>query len=303
TGDSQARVSLPCDPPEAGRVFQVAHVRAGDVRAVFATDVTEVAAAETMRREFIQTLTKIFANLTTGLAVFDRHRRLVLFNPALIDLVGLSAPFLSAQPSLFRFFDSLRDARVLPEPRNYGTWRKQIEDVIETASGGLYLEDWHQPCGTTFRVTGRPHPDGAIAFLFEDITDNVSLARHFRSQVALRDAILDSSDVARVVFGPDNVVTFCNRACRDMLGIDPDATFADMTLDDVLKACGNVLPRGDIWPAVARAVRDRDLFEASLPHPDGSHGDCRVRPLGGNAAIISLRPGKNTPRSVETVRD
>lgn len=274
------------------RVFEVEHVTAGDIRAVFATDITRVANAETMRREFIQTLTKIFANLTTGLAVFDRNRQLALFNPALLDLTGLPAAFLSAQPPLMQFFDSLRDNRVLPEPKNYATWRKQIEDMISTAAGGLYLEDWHLPNSMTYRVTGRPHPDGAIAFLFEDITDNVSLARHFHSQIALREAVLDASDQAKVVFGPDNIVTLCNLACRRMLGVDPDASFADMTLQDFLSVSRQSLP-GAFWERVEQAVLDRTTLAESVTRPNGKPVSCQVGQLPGNSSIITLMAEAN----------
>jgi PAS domain-containing protein len=286
--DQPRRLRLSGSTETQDRFFEVSHVRAGDVRAVFATDVTRVATAETLRREFIQTLTKIFANLTTGLAVFDRHGQLALFNPALLDLTGLPAPFLSSQPPLIQFFDNLRDNRVLPEPKNYANWRKQIEDMITTATDGLYLEDWHLPSGITYRVTGRPHPDGAIAFLFEDITDNVSLARHFRSQISLREAVLDASDQAKVVFGPDNIVTLCNLPCRQMLGIDPDASFADMSLRDFLSVCNSALPRDGFWDRVEQAVLDRASLEEPLLQPDGTTVICRVRHLPGNSSIITL---------------
>ncbi len=282
-------------------VFEVEHVTAGDIRAVFATDITRVANAETVRREFIQTLTKIFANLTTGLAVFDRNRQLALFNPALLDLTGLPAAFLSAQPPLMQFFDSLRDNRVLPEPKNYATWRKQIEDMISTAAGGLYVEDWHLPNSMTYRVTGRPHPDGAIAFLFEDITDNVSLARHFHSQIALREAVLDASNQAKVVFGPDNVVTLCNLACRQMLGVDPEASFADMTLQDFLSISRQALP-GAFWERVEQAVLDRATLEESVTRPDGTPVSCQVQHLPGNSSIITLTTEGNVPSPAAKAR-
>jgi hypothetical protein len=41
------------------------------------------------------------------------------------------------------------------------------------------------------RVTGRPHPNGAIAFLFEDISQEVSLTRRFRTDLDLDRGILD----------------------------------------------------------------------------------------------------------------
>ena len=195
-------------------------------------DVTQVVRAEKARREFIQTLTKTFANLTTGLAVFDQPQRLALFNPALLDLTGLDPAFLSGQPQLSEVFDRLRDSNMLPEPKNYGSWRNQMNAMIKSASEGLYIDDWSLPNGMTYRITGRPHPDGAVAFLFEDISDEVALTRRFRGQIDLRQAALDVVPHAIAITGPNNSVLLCNRACSDFFGVDPESSFAEMGLRD-----------------------------------------------------------------------
>ncbi|MDX5402090.1 MAG: PAS-domain containing protein, partial [Rhodobacterales bacterium] len=129
----------------------------------YATDVNAVVNAEIAQRNFVQTLTKTFAQLSIGLAIFDRKRQLALFNPALIDLISLPAEFLSARPNLLSFFDRLRDRQIMPEPKNYRSWRDQIADLVAAADNGQYLETWSLPSGLTYRVSGRPHPDGAVA--------------------------------------------------------------------------------------------------------------------------------------------
>ena len=117
---SDCIVALENDKNGKPRHFELRSVSEKDHRVLYATDVTRLVQADTVRGAFIQTLTKTFADLATGLAVFDRHRQLVLFNPAMIDLTGLTAEFLSARPNLMEFFDRLRDKQVLPEPKNYG---------------------------------------------------------------------------------------------------------------------------------------------------------------------------------------
>ncbi|MEM7075819.1 MAG: hypothetical protein AAF484_12080, partial [Pseudomonadota bacterium] len=83
TGTQPERIRLPGTQTDQERYVQLSAGTAGDMSVLYVNDVTQVARAEIVRREFIQTLTKTFANLTTGLAVFDRHRSLALFNPAL----------------------------------------------------------------------------------------------------------------------------------------------------------------------------------------------------------------------------
>ena len=96
----------------------------------FATNIDAIIRAEINQRSFLQTLTRIFAHLPIGLAVFDRDHRLVLFNPALIDLTGLQAEFLSARPNVMSVFDSLREGRMMPEPKNYKGWREHLTGLI-----------------------------------------------------------------------------------------------------------------------------------------------------------------------------
>jgi PAS domain-containing protein len=72
-------------------------------------DITEIVRAQQAQKNFVQTLTKTFVTLSIGLAIFDRNRQLMLFNPALIDLTALTADFLSTRPNLLTAFDKLWD--------------------------------------------------------------------------------------------------------------------------------------------------------------------------------------------------
>lgn len=282
------RVLLKSESPDQDRHFELRKSVQTNCEILYASDVTKVVQAERVRREFVQTLTKTFANLTTGLAVFDRHRHLALFNPALVDLTFLPAVFLSGRPSLHQFFDRLRDHKVLPEPKNYNDWRTQIDSMIASASDGLYLEDWYLPAGLTYRVTGRPHPDGAIAFLLEDISDEITLTRRFRSQLDLHMSIFQTLDTAIAVLGPNNLLVMCNSTCSDLLSIDPGNCFSEMSASDFFSACQQKLPDDMIWGAVAKAVQERrpDRFEISGSSRMVRH--CTVRPLPGQSVLITL---------------
>ncbi len=177
--------------------------------------------AEQSLREFLQTLTKTFADLPIGLAIFDRDRQLQLFNPALIDLTGLSAGFLTSRPSLYSVLDQLRELRMIPEPRDYRSWRKQITTLEAAASAGHHVETWSLPGGRTYRVTGRPHPGGAVAFLFDDITSEITLTRKFRAELTLGSQVLDGLDQALIVFNAVGQVVMANKSYADIWGPAP----------------------------------------------------------------------------------
>ena len=216
------RISVPvCGAGAPAAWFDVTVERKTCGQVVFANDVSALVAAETAQQRFVQTLGKTFADLPTGLAVFDRAKTLAMFNPALIDLTGLQVEFLSARPEIVTFFDMLRDRQVMPEPKNYASWRSQINDMVSAAHGGHYREMWSLANGQSYRVTGRPHPDGAVAFLFEDISSEISETRHHRGEMALRNALLDQLDAAIAVLSQDRRVIYANRAFGDSAGGGP----------------------------------------------------------------------------------
>lgn len=259
----------------------------------YATDVNAVVNAEIAQRNFVQTLTKTFAQLSIGLAIFDRQRQLALFNPALIDLTSLPAEFLSARPNLLSFFDRLRDRQMMPEPKNYRSWRDQITDLVAAADNGLYLETWSLPSGLTYRISGRPHPDGAVAFLFEDISAEISLTRQFRSQLELGQSALNAMEQSIAVFSATGVLAFSNTAYRKMWHIDPDSGFAEITVIDASRHWQSHSLPTPVWGDLRDFVNqfgDRSDWQAEVTLRDGRMVACHVAPMPGGATMVQFMP-------------
>ncbi len=200
----------------------------------FAIPADAVIHAEKALQNFIQTLSLTFAHLPTGLAIFDRKRQLTLFNPALTDLLSLPVDFLSARPTLNAFLNRMREKQMIPEPKDYKSWRQQMEDLETKAENGTYEEIWNLPGGQTYRVIGRPHPDGAVAFLFDDISAEVSLTRRFLSQIETGQAVMNSFDEAIAVFSPSGIMTTANKAYAALWQHDPTSAFGDIRLAEAL---------------------------------------------------------------------
>ncbi len=256
----------------------------------YASDANAIVRAEIAQRNFVQTLTKTFAQLSIGLAIFDRDRQLTLFNPALIDLTNLPADFLSSRPSLLTFFDRLRETRMIPEPKNYSSWRQQIAELVIAAADDRYCETWSLPSGVTYKVNGRPHPDGAIALIFEDISAEVSLTRRFRSQLDLVQAVLDSLDEAVVVFSPVGTATFSNGAYRRYWKTKPETNLSDYATRDALDAWRARFMPSNIWDRIEDHLADinpRPDLVGVVKTEDGKAKCIRAVYLhGGNKAVV-----------------
>ncbi|PZO68328.1 MAG: histidine kinase [Paracoccus denitrificans] len=260
------------------------HQTAAD-RLICALPADTTVRAEKSLKAFVQTLSKTFADLPIGLAIFDRERRLHLFNPALINLTGLSAEFLALRPSLYAFLDRLREARMVPEPKDYPTWRKKMTTLEAAAARGHHVETWILPSGQTYRVTGRPHPDGAVAFVFEDITSEAALTRRFKAELSLGAELLNTLDEAMVVFDGQGRRLTSNAPYAAMWGPDLRGPVTDHLRQWEASADqSSAIPLRD-------ALAERPLIKAvrgTITGPDGHPVQWTTRLLSGGRFCVSF---------------
>lgn len=285
---------VPFGAPGASRHWFEVFARSVGNRSFYtAANVDAAAKAERNLRDFTQTLTKTFAHLTIGLAIFDQKRRLILFNPALTDMTGLEPETLAARPTLVGFLDRLRDRRIIPEPKDYASWRRKMAELEAAAVDGSYGETWSLPTGQTFRVTGRPHPDGAVIFLFEDISAEISLTRRFRAELEMGQAVIDSLEEAMAIFTASGTLAMTNAAYVALWGHDPDAEMRDMSVNDAttvwLSRCAPTPAWGD-FRDFARQGPARAEWAADVTMRDGRVLACRFAPLSGGATLAAFRP-------------
>jgi PAS domain-containing protein len=285
----RAKLAIPGE--KKPRWFDIHRFEEGEGVLQFALAADATVHAELALREFIQTLTKTFAHLPIGLAIFDRQRQLALFNPALIDLTGLGPDFLSARPTLFTFLDRLREDNRMPEPKNYKLWRQQMVALERAASSGQYEEIWSLPGGQTYRVTGRPHPDGAMALLIEDISAEMQLTRRFRAELELGQAVIDSLPEAVAVFSPAGVLVLSNSAYARLWGADPSTSLTSLGVNDALAQWAGATQPSPIWARLRdrmESLVNRSEWRDDALMPDGRRLQCRMQPIQGGSTLIGF---------------
>jgi PAS domain-containing protein len=295
-GREAERTALPrqsLKPADGGpaRWFTFHTLQSGDGLLCFGLPADEIVSAETALRDFVQTLSITYAELPVGLAIFDRERRLAMFNPALTDLTALDPGFLIARPTLFAFLDQLRDRRRIPEPRNYQSWRQRMIDLEAAAADGFLQEDWPLPSGHTYRVTGRPHPNGAVAFLFEDVSSEISLTRRFRSEVELGQSALDSLDEAIAVFSSDGVIVLSNAAYSRLWEHEPSSTLAETGINEATRHWQSRSTSSPVWDEAREFLAQRGNraeWSGTVVLVDGRSLTCRFRPLPGGATLAGF---------------
>ena len=267
----------------------------------FASDANEQLKSERAQKAFIQTFAKTFAQLSVGLAIFDRSRNLSMFNPAFLDMTGLPANLLSSRPSIETVFDQMRLAGKLPEPKDYSVWKEQFRKLLDEASTGTYQENWVLPDGQTFRVAGRPHPDGAIAFLFEDITAEISLTRRFRTEVQTSQAVLDSFEDAIAVFSPAQTMVLSNTAYHTLWG-EPDQQVSALDLRSSLRHWKSGSAPSAVWAKIEKlsdSSKQRKALKENIVLKNGLNMVLQTQPLPGGMTMMKFRraSGSTTTQS------
>jgi PAS domain-containing protein len=258
----------------------------------FALEADDLVAAEASLRRFVETLTETFAHLPIGLAVFDKNRRLGLFNPALTDLVKIDAVWLAGRPSLRDFLERLRETRQMPEQKDFAAWRRKLGELEEGARDGTYEEHWQLPSGKIFRVTGRPHPQGALAFLFEDISTAIQLERRYRSELELSQATLDRLSEAVAVFDASGMLVFVNSAFEALWDLDPMQRLAGPGVAELTALWAERCGPSPVWARLAEfatAAEARTSWTATVETRAGGRLAVLVAPLPDASALVVFR--------------
>ena len=272
-------------------------------RTVFALPADQLEQAERSLREVLLTLTKTFAHLHVGLAIFDRQRQLQLFNPALTDLTALPVDFLARRPTLTALLDAMRERNTVPEPKDYRSWRRQLLQMEKAAASGHYEETWSLPSGQTYRVIGRPHPDGALALIIEDISDEMTRSRRYRAEIELGMAVIDGLDEAVAVFSQAGQLVMSNLAYARLWGHDPTADLSEASLATIVGHWKENASPSPIWAEfedLAAAPTDRRPISAEARLKDGRLLACRFTPLvaGSTMAAFRVLPAAPGPKAV-----
>lgn len=271
------------------RWFDIKSVRRDDGNLHFATDATAIMRADAARSEFVKTLGKTFGELSIGLAIFNKNRQLTMFNPALVDMTTLPVDFLSTSPTIDTVLNRLRELRMMPEPKDYATWRDQFTAVETAARDGTYSKHWALPDGQTFRVTGKPHPDGAFALLFEDISAEVSLNRRFRLDIETGQAVLDSLQDAIAVFSSTGTMVMSNNAYAELWARNPEMMLEHRVLHTELKAWQDHSTPSPLWNEMRDYILQlgsRSPWQDTVLLDDGRQLGCHANPIAGGMTMV-----------------
>ncbi|TAG18759.1 MAG: diguanylate cyclase, partial [Rhodobacterales bacterium] len=187
---------------------------------------------------------------------------------------------------------AMRAKAMIPEPKDYRSWRKQLVKLEEEASMGLFEETWSLPGGQTYRVIGRPHPNGALALMFEDISHEMTQTRRYRADLELGQSVIDAVDEGVAVFSQGGQLVMSNIGYAQLWNHDPAVLLSDAGIGTLCAWWREHSAPTLLWDDATDFVTtlgDRTAWDGEARMLDGRLVTIRFRPLTGGATLITFR--------------
>ncbi len=244
--------------------YEVVDVKTPTGSAGIAVDVSKT---EAMRDELKRTLkshAETLDMLATPVAIFDDHQMLQFYNQAFQQLWNLSTAFLESHPGHSELLDRLRAENCLPEQLNWKNWKDNALSVYRSLE--THSDLWHLPNGQTLRVFATAHPQGGATWVFENLTEQVSLETRYNTAVKVQGETIDHLSEGVAVFSPDGRIALSNPAFRSLWGITAKQAEPGTHIREIEEACLDSYDQPDGWKMFSKHVTS---FEDERPSCNG----------------------------------
>ncbi len=255
-----------------------------------ALDVAPLAIAKDELGRQMAAHSRTLDKVSTGVAVFGADRKLVYGNDAFARIWSLDNAWLGEKPSASEFLDQLRQRRLLPEQPDYRKWR---DGKVLAWDGKRTLDElWHRSDGRTVHVVTDCRDDGGVTFLFDDVTEKLSLERQFHSLIEGQRETLDHLSEGIAVFSADGRLQLFNPAFQAIWKLTEEKLQGTPHFESI-KAAGEELSSDpDFWRTLREAITGmpeaRDTFSGTVARRDETHLAYAVTPLPDGGTLLTF---------------
>lgn len=265
--------------------------------ASYAIDVTDIDETKRLLQQHIDTHEETLHRLPVAVAIFGPDQRLKFSNKAFGRLWDLDERWLATRPSDGEILERLRDARKLPEQRDFASWKRErlalYTNVLDERE-----EHWHLPRAVTLHVTCQPHPHGGLIFTYADVSNQMELERRFNQLSSVQRTTIDHLTEALAVFGTDGRLKLFNKAFAEQWHIDPAILSGQPRFADVFALCRKLLPDEGHWSQltmlITGAAQERRVTVDRLSRADECVLSFSAAPLPDGSLLLSYRDVTDT---------
>ncbi|MGA2045091.1 MAG: ATP-binding protein [Roseiarcus sp.] len=286
------------------KMYEVVDVASRNGSAGMASDLSEPMALRAEAERQMSSHARTLDQLSTGVAIFDRAKRLIFYNAAYRQIWSLDPAFLDQQPTDGEVLDRLRAKRQLPEQADFRTWKAQLLEAYQAIESSEYV--WYLPDGRTLRAVASPNTQGGVTYLFDDVTQRFALESQFNALTRVQGETLDTLKESVAVFGMDGRLKLINPAFAALWRFDPANAEAKPHIDEMAQFCAPLFEDSSLWGALRAVIvglpEERRVYEARIERKDGLVLDCAAMPLPDGATLLTfldVTAGVNVERALK----
>jgi signal transduction histidine kinase len=287
----------------ARRTFDAVETRTQVGSAGVARDASEIVALKAEMERNEDDYSRMIDRLSTAVAIFDKSKRLTLYNTAYAQIWSLEPAFLDQGPSDGEILDRLRAKRQLPEQVDFRAWKAQQLGAYQAIEPSESV--WHLPDGRALRVVMSPNPKGGVTYLYDDATQSYALASQVTALTYVQGETLDALKEGVATFGADGRMKLFNPAFAELWRFDPAVLRDRPHVDEIARACKPLCSDPELFNALRTAIVDlpehREIRTARIERTDGLILECAALPLPDGATLMTsldLTAGVNIERAL-----
>ena len=285
------------------RTFDAIETRTQAGSSGVAHDASEIVALKAEMERNEDDYSRMIDRLSTAVAIFDKSKRLTLYNAAYAQIWSLEPAFLDQRPSDGEILDRLRAKRQLPEQVDFRAWKTQQLSAYQAIEPSESV--WHLPDGRALRVVMSPNPKGGVTYLYDDATQSYALASQVTALTHVQGETLDALKEGVATFGADGRMKLFNPAFAELWRFDSAILSERPHVDEIARACKPLCSAPDLFDELKAAIVDlpehRKSRTARIERTDGRIFDCAALPLPDGATLMTsldVTAGVNIERAL-----
>ncbi len=285
------------------RTFDAVEARTAVGSGGVAHDVSEIVALKADMERNEDDYSRMIDRLSTAVAIFDKSKRLTLYNAAYRQIWSLEPAFLDQRPTEGEILDRLRATRQLPEQVDFRAWKAVQLSAYQAIEPSETV--WHLPDGRALRVVTSPNPKGGVTHLYDDATQSYALASQVTALTHVQGETLDALKEGVAAFGADGRMKLSNPAFADLWGIDLAVLRDRPHIDEIARACAPLCRDPRLFDELRAVIVDlpehRESRVARIERTDGLILDCAALPLPDGATLMTsldVTAGVNIERAL-----
>ena len=272
----------------------------------FAIDIDELEQARGGLKRFADAQRAMLDRLSAGVAQFAADRTLSFCNEPFMRIFAMRGEWLADRPEFDRVLERMREAKRLPEVRDFPGWKAERRDWFLAATGAIE-ESWTLPGGAHLRVVGHPLPDGGLLLIFEDRTEQVQLASARDTLLRVRTATFDNLFEAIGVFAGDGRLQIWNNRFRQIWDFKEEFLATHPRIDALVAEGSPMLASPNRAGLIAELVRSaavgRTQRGGRVAFADGRHFEFAGVPLPDGNALFTMLDVSDSRRAEQALRD